>query len=172
MPSARSFNRRAYQCSLYEAQDVLREVDDVDLVGLEPRRSFRVRESLQRRLVYRDVSKRLVYMNPGLHKVQLTRDYDLFVAVCQNQWDLLYVNAIDNWKDRCKTSVCWLDELCVADIPFCKNWLHALRQFDHIFVGGNGTVAALSAAIGQTCHWLPGAVDTVRFSRYPKPPQQ
>jgi hypothetical protein len=26
--------------------------------------------------------------------------YDPFIAVCQNSWDLLYINAVDGWKDR------------------------------------------------------------------------
>ncbi len=95
MPTARAFNRRAYQCSLYEAQDVLCEIDDVDLLRLEPGHGFRFRESWHRRLTYRDVSNTLVYLNPGLKPVRLTQDYDLFVAVCQNHWDLLYMNAVD-----------------------------------------------------------------------------
>ena len=84
MPTTRAFNRRAYQCSLYEAQDVLCEIDDVDLLRLEPGHGFRLRESWHRRLTYRDVSNSLVYLNPGLKPVRLTQDYDLFVAVCQN----------------------------------------------------------------------------------------
>ena len=170
MPTARRFTRRAYQCSLYEAQDVLVDVDDVDLICLKPKFGFRFRESWQRRLVYHDVSRKLVYLNPGLERVRLTQDYDLFVAVCQNHWDLLYINAIDGWKDRCRTSVCWLDELWVADIPHYAYWLHALRQFDYIFTGCDGTAAVLSDTIGQSCRWLPGAVDAIRFSPYPNPP--
>lgn len=170
MPTARRFNRRAYQCSLYEAQDVLVEIDDVDLIELEPDPGFRFKESWQRRLVYRDVSRRLVYLNPGLRRVSLTREYDLFVAVCQNHLDLLYVNAINEWKKRCKASVCWLDELWAADMLSCRYWLHALRQFDHVFIGCRGTVAPLSYAIDRTCRWLPGAVDALRFSPYPDPP--
>jgi spore maturation protein CgeB len=172
MPTARSFNRRAYQCSLYEAQDVLAEIDDVDLIHLEPGPGFRLRESWQRRLVYRDASRRLVYLNPGLRRVTLEREYDLFVMVCQNHWDLLYVNAMGRWKDRCKVSVCWLDELWAADMSSCKYWLHALRQFDHVFIGLWGTVGPLSEAIDRNCQWLPGAVDAFRFSPYPGTPSR
>ncbi len=170
MPTARRFNRRAYQCSLYEAQDVLVDVDDVDLILLEPGRAFRFKEGWQRRLLYRDFARPLVHVNPGLRRVALKQDYDLFVAVCQNHWDLLYINAIDGWKDRCRTSVCWIDEIWAADIPLCGNWLHALTKFDHVFVGFRGTVEPLSKAIGKPCRWLPGAVDALRFSPYPEPP--
>jgi hypothetical protein len=129
-----------------------------------------MRERWQRRLLYRDISKKLVFVNPGLERVQVTQEYDLFVAVCQNYWDLLSVNAIDGWRDRCKISVCWLDELWATDIPRFRYWLHVLNQFDHVFVGCEGSADALSQAIGQRCHWIGGGVDAIRFSPYPRPP--
>ena len=67
------------------------------------------------------------------------------------------MNAVGGWQDRCRTSVCWLDELWAADLPNCQHWLHALRQFDHVFVGLSGTAPPLSEAIGRPCYWLPGA---------------
>src|SRR5882724_3489225 len=169
MPTARAFTKRLFQCGLYEAQDVLAEVDDVDLICLEPGPRFQFRESWQRRLIFHDISKRLIFVNPGLHKVQLTGEYDLFVAHCQTWWDLLYVNAIEGWKEHCKTSVCWIDELWASAIPHYRNWLHALAQFDHVFVGYKGTADPLSRAINRPCHWLPGGVDAIRFSPYPNP---
>jgi spore maturation protein CgeB len=170
MPTARRFTRRAFQCGLYEAQDVLAQNDAVDLIEFETKRGFLTRQAWQRRLLYYDVSKRLIYVNPGLKRVRLTRQYDLLVVVCPNYWDLLYVNAIEGWKDHCKTSVCWVDEMWPAEIPLFKYWLHWLRQFDYVFVGLRGSVAPLSKAIGRDCRWLPGAVDCMRFTPHPTPP--
>jgi hypothetical protein len=170
IPTARNFTKRLFQCGFYEAQDVLCEVDDVNLIGLEPGQGFKTKESWQRRLLFRDISKRLIFANPGLRRVRLAGEYDLFVAHCQTWWDLLYLNAIDGWRDRCKTCVCWIDELWASAIPRYKYWLHALLQFDHIFVGYSGTVAPLSKALGRSCQWLPGGVDALRFSPYPNPP--
>lgn len=174
MPSTRAFRRRAFQLGLYEAQDVLADVADVDLVCLEPRpgAGFWRRERWQRRLLYRDVTRRLVFMNPGLERVRVAGDYDVFVAVCQNYWDLLAYNAMQGWKDRCRTSVCWLDELWVADLPHSGYWLHALNQFDHVFLGCAGSVGPVSSALGRQCHWVGGAVDTIRFSPYPQLPDR
>jgi hypothetical protein len=172
MPTARSFARRAFQCGLYEAQDVLCETDDVDLIRLEAGPGFEFKQQWQRRILYHDISRRAIFLNPGLKRVRLTQDYEVFVAVCQNYWDLLCLNAIDGWKDRCRTSIIWLDEIWAALIPQYKYWLHALTRFDHIFVGCRGSVEPLSKAIGRQCHWLPGAVDTRRFSPYPNPPER
>jgi hypothetical protein len=170
MPTARGFTKRLFQCGQYEAQDVLTEIADVDLIALETGSGFHTKEKWQRRLLYHDLSNRLIFQNPGLRRVRLNTDYDLFVVHCQTYWDLLYVNAVEGWKDRCKTSVCWIDELWVSALPHYRHWLHALTQFDHVFVGFKGTAGPLSKAINQRCHWLPGAVDTLRFTPYPNPP--
>jgi hypothetical protein len=172
MPSGRLFNKQVFLSAHYESQDVLSEIDDLDLICLETGRGYDFKEAWQRRLLFHDVSRRLVFQNPGLKKVRLTRDYDLFVARCQHHIDFLNVNAIEGWKDRCKVSVCWLDELWAADIPSFRYWIHALARFDHVFVGCRGSVEPLSQAIGKQCHWLPGAVDALRFSPYPNAPER
>jgi hypothetical protein len=162
--------REVYHCGHYEAQDVLVEADDVDLVCLEPGRGYKFRESWQRRLMFRDISGRAVFANPGLNKVTLTREYDLFIARCQTEKDLPHVNAIEGWKDRCKTSVCWIEEMWAAAIPSAKHWIHALSQFDYVFTSYLGTVEPLSRAIGRPVHWLSAGVDTLRFAPCPDPP--
>ena len=174
MPSGRGFTRKAFQCALYEAQDVLCQTADVDLVCPLPRpgAGFQFRQRWQRRLMYRDITRTLVFANPGLERVRLTKEYDLFVAVCQNYWDLLYVNAIDGWKDRCRTSVCWIDEMWVRALPRYKYWLHALNQFDYVFVGYAGTAGPLSTLLGRQCHWIGAGVDAIRFSPQPQPPRR
>lgn len=172
LPTGRLFSRMAFQCGHLEAQDVLAECDDVDLICLEAQASFSQKLRWLRRLMYRDVSRRLAFVNPGLKRVKLTKDYDLLVLMCQGYWDFLYVNAVDGWRDRCKTSICWIDELYAADLPLFKYWLPSLRRFDHIVVGMHGTVGPLSEALGRRCHYVPGGVDALRFSPYPDPPER
>lgn len=172
MATARKFKKRAFHCGHYESQDVLAEIADVDLVLLEPESGYQFKESWQRRLLYKDVSRRLIFANPGLKKVRLNKEYDLFVAGCQTHQDLLNINAIEGWKDHCKISVCWIDELWASMIPHYRFWIHALKKFDYVFLGCKGTVAALTTAIDRPCKWVSGAVDTLRFSPYPDPPER
>ena len=162
----------AFQCGYLEAQDVLTECDDVDLICLEAEPRFQWKQQWVRRLMYRDVSRKLAFMNPGLKRVRLAKDYDLLVVMCPTYWDFLYVNAIDGWKDHCKTSICWMDELWAASLPHYKYWLPSLRRFDHVVVGMPGTVAPLSDALGRRCQYVPAGVDAVRFSPYPRPPDR
>lgn len=170
MPTWRSFTKRPFRCGFYEAQDILAEIDDVDLIGLDMGWGANFQESWLRIPLYHDVSGKLILANPGLKKVRLNRDYDVFIAVCDTYWDLPYINAIERWRDHCKISICWINEMWAADVPNYKYWLHALKQFDYVFTGLKGSVSALSQATNRACHWLPGAVDALRFSPFPEAP--
>jgi Glycosyl transferases group 1 len=172
MPTLRSLWREAFQCGLYEAQDVLTETNDVDMFDLQAGWGFRFKDRWQRRLLFRGVSPSLVYLNPGLQRIRLRQDYDLFIAICQNAWDLLYVNAVDKWKERCKVSVCWLGEVWAADIPSHRDLLRGLQRFDYVFVNSQGTVGPLSDFLQRQCHPLPTGIDTLRFSPFPSPPDR
>jgi len=169
MPTWRNFTKNVYRSGLYEAQDVLVEIDDVDLIRLDVTWGAWVNEYWLRTPLYHDVSSKLIFANPGLRRVQLSKDYDVFIAVCATFWDLPYINAIERWRDHCKIGVCWIDELWVSNIPDYKYWLPALGQFDYVFVGYRGTVSALSHAANRTCFWLPGGVDALRFSPFSHP---
>lgn len=117
MPTWRNFTRKAFRCALYEAQDVLAEFDDVDLIGLDMAWGAWLNEYWLRTPLYYDVSRKLISTNLGLKKVQLTKDYDIFITVCNTIWDLPYINAIERWRDHCRISVCWIDELWAAEVP-------------------------------------------------------
>ena len=170
MPTWRNFTRRAYQCSLYEAQDVLAEMNDVDLIHLDMGWGAWFDENWLRRPLYHDVSRKLIFANLGLKKVQLSQDYDVFIAVCNTYSDLPNINAIERWRSRCGISICWIDEMLVSSIPNYKYWHDALSQFDYVFTGWKGSVSVLSQAINRQCYWLPGGIDTLRFSPLPAPP--
>jgi spore maturation protein CgeB len=170
MPTWRNFTKNAFRCGLYEAQDVLVEIDDVDLIRFDITAwGAWLGEYWLRRPLYHDMSSKLIFANPGLRRVRLSKDYDVFISVCASFLDLPYINAIERWRDHCKIAVCWIDELWVSDIPHFKYWLPALRQFDYVFLGCRGTVSALSHVANRTCFWLPGGVDALRFSPFSHP---
>lgn len=162
----------AFQCGHLEAQDVLADCGEVDLIHLEAEPSFPRKQQWLRRLMYRDVTRTLAHANPGVKRIELAKQYDVLIVMCQTYWDFLYVNAIDGWKDHCKTSICWIDELWASSLPLYKYWLPSLKRFDHVFVGMKGTVAPLADALGQPCHYVPGGVDALRFSPSPNPPER
>jgi hypothetical protein len=164
--------QKAFQCGFLEAQDVLAELAEVDFVSLEPTKSFQLRRALLRRLLYRDRTRKLAFVNPGLRPVRLRKEYDLLLLVCPSWGDIFNINAIHGWQDLCRTSVCWIDELWAHSVPKYKYSLPLLRVFDHVVLGFNGSTKPVSDAIGKSCHCVPGAVDALRFSPYPNPPKR
>ncbi len=168
----RGLTRRAYRCGIFESEDVLSEVANVDFVEIEQGWGDWVKELFVRKLLWHDFSKKLIFVNPGLRKTTIKEEYDLFVFVFQSFSDFPYLNAIAGWKDRCRTSICWIDEIYSASVPGLENWLGIIKQFDHVFIGCKGSVSAVSKAIGKNCHWLPGGVDALRFSPFPQCPRR
>jgi Glycosyl transferases group 1 len=164
--------QRAFQCGHLEAKDVLAELAEVDFVSFEPTKSFVLRRALLRRLLGQDRSRKLAFVNPGLRPVRLRKEYDLLLLVCPSWGDIFNINAIHGWQDLCRTSVCWIDELWAHNIPKNKYSLPLLRVFDHVVLGFNGSTKPISDAIGKSCHFVPGAVDALRFSPYPNLPKR
>jgi spore maturation protein CgeB len=170
MPTFSRFARETYRTGLYEGQDILAGCDNVDLVHLEPSKGFAFREKWVHRLANHDPSGRAACLNPGLRPVRLTRYYDLFMLVCSDFPDLLYSNVVQGWRDHCRTSVCWIEECWLRELPDRQYWLSVLNRFDHVIVGTSGTHKTLGEAIGRPCHEINVGVDTIRFSPYPNPP--
>src|SRR5207244_6198720 len=170
MPTFSAFARNVFRSGSYEAEDVLVGCDDVDVIHWEASKGWAFGEKVLRRLVYHDVSRKLVSLNPGLRPVRLTRDYEVFIVVSPFLQDVWYANAIQGWRDHCRTSVCWIDELWSNNVPQLQHWLPALSRFDYVILGIPGSGKELGDAIGRPCHEVLSGVDTIRFSPYPNPP--
>jgi hypothetical protein len=172
MLTTRGFAHNAWRCGFYEAQDVLLEVDDVDLMYLKPGRAYKLREGFQSDLVWHDFTRKAVSINMAYHPVRLSKEYDLFIAYVPHYRDLIHLSAIREWKDRCRVGICWIEELYAgtAEKAEAAGWLTALREFDHVVIGLKGTVKAVGDAIKRSCHWVPAGVDAIRFSPYPQVP--
>jgi len=170
MLTGRNYALNAFRCAFYEAQDVLCDVDEVDLICLQPRRAYDIRYPLQKHLIWRDFTGRAVSFNMVFEPVRLSGEYDLFIAYLPLTQDLIQLSAIRGWRDHCKRSICWIDEEYAANVDAYRNWYSALEAFDHIAVGLSGTVHDFGKAIRRTCHYVPGAVDAIRYSPYPDNP--
>jgi hypothetical protein len=172
MISGRKYLNNAFRCAFYEGQDVLMDVEDIDMIYLEPKHTYNLRYPLQKHLIWRDFTGKAVNTNMVFESVKLTREYDLFIAHLPLMQDLIQLSGVKGWKDRCKRSVCWIDELYSSNVKYYEHWLPALESFDEVVIGLSGTVNALSEALNRRCHYVPGAVDTVRYSPYPDNPER
>lgn len=156
-----------FRCALYEFEDIISQVDSVDL--LAPRVDVSSRQyKLARRLAYRAP----MVLSAGGERVGIKADYDLFLAVCGFPTDLLMLKNIGNWRDRCKTAVCLIDELWIRQFGTYRYFLDALKHFDVIALYYSQTVKPLSERIERKCLFVPPGVDAIRFSPHPEPPQR
>lgn len=170
MLTARDVARHAFRCGLYDGEDVFSTIDDVDLIQLRLSDGSERKRAIQKRIVWHDFTGRLVRVNVAFEPVRLRQDYDLFIVYLPFAPDATHISAVRDWKGRCRTSICWIDELWAADVSGLKPFLSALDQFDHVVIGCHHSVERLSDAIGRRCHFVPIAVDTVRFTPFPDPP--
>ena len=168
--TSRRLNTHAAWCSNFEFEDVIRSVDDVDVLEIEPAAFFELRQHLARSIACRSPYRPLADLNPGVKSVKLQRDYDIFIFVCMNVWELPYLNAIANWQARCKVKLCYIAELYAAQIGELQHLLRRLEDFDHIFQPFSGSVDALNKLLNRPCHRLPHAADVLRFTPGPKTP--
>ncbi len=166
--SLRGINRLAAWCSNYEFEDVAANVDGADLCVLEPGRTFTPSSWVVARLLWRPVVRHVGrHMNPGLKQIALTQDYDLFVFICMNPFDLLFLNGIPEWRKRAKTAVCYISELYAGTVNEYEFLLRTLRDFDHVLLSHSGTVEATQRVVERPCHHVALATDVMRFTPLP-----
>ena len=155
MLTARDFSHHAFRCTIYEGEDVLLDIDDVDCDLSEAGKRLPPEAESPKKNYLVCFTRTFISTNMAFESIGLTKEYDLFVAYMPLTQDLIRIPAVRGWKDYCRTSVCWIDEFWAADIPKLKYWLPALSHFDHIVLGYSGTVAAVAEAIKRPCHWVP-----------------
>lgn len=167
--SLRGINNHAAWCSNYEFEDVIAGVDEVDVYTLEPGTAYDTRQWFARRMVWKPGLRRLTpFLNPGLKKVVLEREYDLFVFVCMNPSDLIYLSAVEGWKD-CHKRVCYMVEFYAGWVKEYAYHLSLLKDFDFVTQSFSSCIAAVAAASGRPCHAVPLGVDTLRYTPLPDP---
>ncbi|GLH79948.1 hypothetical protein SSBR45G_48570 [Bradyrhizobium sp. SSBR45G] len=150
-----------------ELEDIICEVDSAELLAPRLDPSSR-RASFATRLAYHAP----VLLNPGLPRRPARQQYDVLFAICGFPQDLIMFDAIEDLRASSRLSVCLLDELWVKEIAKHRHFLKVLAKFDIVMPFQISTVEPLSKEIGQRCVHLPLAIDAIRFSPYPDPPER
>jgi len=156
-------------CLPYEFEDVVAEVTGADRVEPENYRGLEFSRRVYKlgRLATR--SRRLASaMAPRLEVRRLTRDYDLFLPVFNNPFELFALLAVPDWRKRCRVAACFVSEMWADDIP--EYLLELLADFDHLFLGVRHPTEEVARIVGRPCTYLPLGADVLRFAPYPNPP--
>lgn len=114
-------------------------------------------------------SGKAVSVVPKLGSARIERDYELFVAVFNNAWEVFALQALGNWRQRCKKAVCVIVELWEDELP--DYLLKSLSDFDQIFINTN-PVKSVARYSGRPCEFLGLGVDAKMFCPFPNPPDR
>lgn len=155
-------------CALYEFEDVIEattgadRIDVADQAALDlSRRAYKL---LRKAGGSRSLAQRLA-IRPST--VRIERDYQLFLPIFNKAYELYALQAVPNWRERCRFAACFISEVWSDVLP--EYLLELLAQFDHIFIGMQHSVEAVRRITGRPCSYLPFAVDVMRFSPWPVP---
>jgi hypothetical protein len=157
-----------FRLGLYEFEDIISQVDSVDLLAPWPKKWFKYSNRIASRLV----AQYGYGINPGIPKIDIHEKYELFFAIAQFPSDLLHLKYIGDWRNHCKTSICWLNEVWVPDVVRYKYYLRILSEFDYVIVHWIGSLNAVQEVVQGKCFYLPYGIDAILFCPYPNPPKR
>jgi len=161
------FGKALFRCPHYEFEDLICEVDSAELLAQQVDAST-MRSTFATRLAYHAP----LTLNPGVRRISEKKQYDIFFTICGFPQDLLMVNAVSNWRDISRTSVCLVDELWVKEMFKHRHFLRILSKFDIVLLYYSQTVKPLSEQIGRKCVFSPPGVDAISFCPYPDLPKR
>ena len=154
---------RHFRLGLYEFENIIRSVDNVELLAPGPKKWFKYGKRISSKLAL-DYN---IIVDPGVEKTTLKKDYDLLFVVAQFPKDLLNFKLADGWKDRCKASICWMNEMWLTDVENCKYARKILSQFDYIILQWVGSIDRLKEVTKTECVYSPYGIDAIYFCPYP-----
>ena len=171
--SVRGFRFQAANCCIYEFEDLLTDIESAQLYAPVSDRGFDVARKIYRTAKYSGFSDRFAAkISPFPQKLSLDREYDLLFAVLDNPWQFHLLELIPGWRDKCRHTACFITEMWKPDLKIWRLFKEPWSNFDHIFLGVTQCVDDLSKLIEPPVTYIPPAVDTLRFSSYPDPPQR
>jgi hypothetical protein len=156
-------------CLQYELEDVVAEVTGADRVEVGDRGALERSRRAYKLVRLATGSRRLARAGaPRASTVKLERDYELFFPVFNHVHELFALATVPDWRRRCRRAACFINELWPHLLP--GYLLELLAEFDHVFLGVRHPIAEVERIVGRPCHYLPLAVDVLRFTPLPDGP--
>lgn len=165
--SQRRLRDAVANCVLYDFEDLLAEIDDVDIIAplrspIPPGRSYKLARNLR---APKSLGRALSFRS---HEFTVGQDYDLFLAVLDSYRQVASVHAVKALRQRCHRAICFIPEIWPKDLHASNAILELFDVFDHIFVGVAHPVDTLGRITGKPCSNLHPAVDALRACPYPE----
>ncbi|MEC4817352.1 MAG: glycosyltransferase, partial [Scytonema sp. PMC 1069.18] len=102
------------------------------------------------------------------YRLKVEKTYDIFFVFCQSPQDILVLNSIQGWRENCRYTVCWLDEIWTKDIENYQAQLNLLKDFDYVFMNFSYSLDKVANIVQKPCYVMPYGVDAIKFCPYPR----
>lgn len=165
--SMRNLKYHVSRGAVYELEDVITKCDTVDVIAPQFNPTlFKVTNKVANYTA--NFLKNGKYIQSLVNQnIKIQKNYDLFFFFCQSIQDVLVLNSIKGWREKCRYAVCWLDELWAKDINSWSVQLQSLKDFDNIFLNFDGSINGVADIVRRPCHSLPYATDAIKLCPYP-----
>ncbi|MEM6613453.1 MAG: glycosyltransferase [Cyanobacteria bacterium P01_C01_bin.72] len=171
--SVRGFRFQAANCCIYELEDLITDLEPAQQYSPILDRSFDLARKIYRGAKYLGSSNSFASkVAPFPQELVLEREYDLLFAVLDNPWQFHLLETIKGWREKCRHTACFITEMWLPDLQLKRLFKEPWSSFDHVFLGVTQCVAGLNELVKPPVTYIPPAVDTLRFSPYPNPPQR
>ena len=173
--SVRGFRFQAANCCIYEFEDLLADYESSQLFIPQGEDSFAFNSA---RKIYRAAKYagsndiQAAKLSPFPEELVLEHEYDLLFAVLDNPWQMHLLESIKGWREKCRHAACFIAEMWEPDLGNWRLPKEPWSDFDHVFLGVTRCIQGLQKLIKPPVTYVPPAVDTLRFSPYPNPPQR
>ncbi len=161
--SLRKKNDFVYNSCLYEFEDLIAEVDDVDIIEIAAVNTI---EDFSYRLVKKSAGyiAPITQVKPPLNPtIDLEQEYDILFFIVDFPHSILHINLINHWRQKSKIAVCYVIELWKTELKKFNNYLKFLKNFDYIFLGHSQIVEQVQKITNKPCAYLAPACDTLKF---------
>jgi hypothetical protein len=106
---------------------------------------------------------------PTARRQPIQDRHDLFFYICMQPQNLLYLQAMEGWRERSGKAAVFLFETWSAQAKRYSPYLRLLDQFDHVFLFNASSVKEVQRYTKAPCSYLPAGVDCLLATPYPNP---
>ncbi|MGH7290336.1 MAG: hypothetical protein ACREJT_03950, partial [Myxococcota bacterium] len=147
------------KCMTFEFEELVGEVDAVELAPMPARPWSRLATKIERKAPWVFAGRQPLPVPPGSR-------YDLLYLSLHSTSELAQLQPMSRILGLAERTAINIDEVWRSELAMRSGELEMLRRFDFVFTPCEGSVDALSKALGKRCHYLPHSIDTLRFFPY------
>jgi len=147
------------KCMTFEFEELVSEVDAVETVPIPAKPWSRLATKVERKAPWLFAGARPLPLPAGA-------GYDLLYLSLHSTSELAQLQPMSRILSMAERTACNIDEVWRSELEMRSGELEMLRRFDFVFTPCEGSVDALSRALGKRCHYLPHSIDTLRFFPY------